>query len=129
MLSLACLILRSAQRERLEGRTPVTQALLRFFPPFVGEDDGIILPIYMRARVCGIVNSEEAFRLDRRVALCRRQARVTQQLLNRAQIAAGTKEMGCKAVPQGVRGGRFGEAEKTAQRDHLALHDPRIERP
>jgi hypothetical protein len=76
-----------------------------------------------------VVDSEEAFGLDGSIALGRRQAGMTQQLLNCAQIAAGSEKMGCKAVPQGVRGGRFREAEKTSQRGHLALHDPWVERP
>jgi hypothetical protein len=86
------------------------------------------LPVEMSAGMCRIVNGEEAFGLDRSIALGCRQAGMAQQLLNCAQIAAGTEQMSRKAVPQGVRRGRLGEAEKTAQRGHLALHDPRVER-
>ena len=68
----------------------------------------------MGAGVRGVVDGEEALGLDRSIALGRREARMTQQFLNRAKIAARTEEVGCKAVPQGVRGRRFGEAEKTA---------------
>src|SRR5271155_5008883 len=86
------------------------------------------LPIEMGAGVRGVVNCKETLGLNRSVALGCRQTRMTQQLLNCTQIAAGTEEMGCKAVSQGVRGRRFGEAEETAQRGHLALNYPRIER-
>src|SRR3954447_5285388 len=78
-------------------------------------------PVEVGAGMRGVVNSKETLGLDRSIALGRRQARMTQQLLNCAQVAAGAEEMGCKAVPQGVRGRRFGEAEKTSQRGHLAL--------
>ena len=69
-----------------------------------------------------IVDGEEALGFDRSIALRRRQAGVAQQLLDRAQIAAGAEKMRRKAVPQGMRGRGVGKAEKAAQRRHLPLH-------
>jgi len=54
---------------------------------------------------------------------------VTQQFLDRAEIAAAAEQMRREAVAQRVRGCCFGEAEGVAQCLHLALHDPRVERP
>src|SRR6516162_5150267 len=88
----------------------------------------VLSPLKMRARVSGLVNRQKALGFDRGVALCRRQACVTQQLLDGAQIAAGTEQMGCKAVAESVRGRGFGQTQTNAQRGHLALHDPRVER-
>src|SRR5262245_6323065 len=76
-----------------------------------------------------IVDGEEAFGVDRSIALCRRQAGMTQQLLNRTQIAASTEEVRRKAVSQGMRGGGFRKTEMGAQRRHPPLYLTRVERP
>src|SRR6516164_9603962 len=88
----------------------------------------LICPTGMGAGVRGLVNGKEALGLDRGVALCRRQAGVTEKLLDRAQITAGIEKVSCKAVPQRMRGRCLRQIEKTAQRRHLPLHQARIER-
>src|SRR5215470_13380298 len=82
-----------------------------------------------RAGVCRVVNREQALCLDGGVTLRRRQTGVPQQFLDRPQIAAGAEEMGGKAVPQGVRGLRFGETQIPTNRLHLALYKTRVEWP
>src|SRR5215467_9618217 len=89
----------------------------------------VLSSLEMGSRVRSIVNRKEARGLDRGVALCSREAGVAQQLLDGAQIAAGSEQVGCKTVAEGVRGRGFRQAEETAQRRHLSLHNPRIERP
>ena len=54
-------------------------------------------------RVCGIESGQHVRGVNRRVAHCRRNARMTQQLLDGAQIGAGREQMGGETVPQGVR--------------------------
>src|SRR5207249_4929277 len=88
-----------------------------------------VLETEMRAGMRRVIDREEAFGLDRSVALCRRQAGMAQEFLNGAQIAAASEEMGGETVAQRVRGRGFGQTEKTAQRRHLPLHDPGVERP
>ena len=53
-----------------------------------------------------------------------RKAGVTHQLLDRAQVGAGTEEMGGETVAQGVRGGVARESEGAAQPGDQELNDP-----
>src|SRR5882724_13251272 len=73
----------------------------------------------VRAGMRCVVNGKEALGLDRCIALRRRQAAVTQQFLDSAQIATSAQEMRRKAVPQRMRGCGFRETEKAAQQHHL----------
>src|SRR5579883_3553017 len=70
-----------------------------------------------------LINRDEPRRIDRRVALCRRQARMAQKLLNRAEIAAGGQEMRGEAVAERMRRGGLGETEQRPQRLHPRLYD------
>src|SRR5262245_41548093 len=82
-----------------------------------------------RAGVRGMINREQALALDRSVALGRRQAGMTQKLLNGAEITAGTEQVSSKAVTQSVRRRAFGEPEQPAHSLHPALHETGIEGP
>ena len=72
----------------------------------------------------GVVDGEQAFGIDRDVALRRRQAGVAEQLLDRSQVSAAAEQVGREAVAQCVRCRRVGQAEQAAQGLHLALHAP-----
>src|SRR5208283_6121020 len=81
----------------------------RPWPPALrgGDDNNVALTLGLpvvagepRAGVGGIVDREQTRGFDRCVALGRGQAGVTQQLLDRAQIAAGAQQVGRKAMPQ-----------------------------
>src|SRR5215469_14391469 len=75
------------------------------------------------------ISSDRCVRAARGGGLRRRKAGVTQQFLDRPQIAAGAEEMGRKTVPQRVRRRRFGKTQIPADRFHLALHQTRVKRP
>ena len=54
---------------------------------------------------------------------------MTEQLLDRAQIAACVEQVRSETVPQSVGGRGVGEAKIHAQRFHPALHEARAEGP
>ena len=56
------------------------------------------------------MDAHEGVRINICIALCRRQALMTEELLNGAQVAAPGQQVRGEAVPQGVRGGGFREA-------------------
>ena len=53
---------------------------------------------------------------------------MAEHFLHASQVGAAIEEVGREAMAQGVRGRGVGEAEKAAQRGHLALHQARVER-
>src|SRR6516162_11646447 len=87
----------------------------------------LVSSIEARARVRSGINGEKALGLDLSVSLRRREAGVTQQLLDRAKIAAGAQEVSRKTVPQGMRGRGLRKTEVPAQQLHLTLHKARVE--
>ena len=58
---------------------------------------------YLGARVSGIVDGEEPCRIDRGVALRRRQAGMAEQFLDGAQIAAPGQQVRRETVTQRMR--------------------------
>src|SRR5258708_36714759 len=79
--------------------------------------------------MCTVVNGEEALGVDGGVALGGGEARVAQELLDAAEIAAAREQVSCEAVAERVRRRGLGQAQERAQPLHLALNQARIERP
>src|SRR5882757_4565140 len=82
----------------------------------------------LRPRMRRPVDGAEAGGIDVGVALGSRQARVSEQFLDGAQVAARTEQMGGEGMAQGVRRHAVGEAKLMAQLAHALLHDGRVER-
>src|SRR3546814_12357676 len=73
------------------------------------------------------VGRNEARRIDLGVALRRRQRGVTEQFLDRAQVAAIGQKMRGEAVAQRMWGRRVRQAEPAAHPAHLALYHAGVE--
>ena len=69
----------------------------------VRQDVGQVGLILVRVRACPDV--AQARRIDAGVTLGRRQAGVTEEFLNGAQVGAAGEKMRCEAVSEGMRGG------------------------
>ena len=83
---------------------------------------------HLRPRMGGPVNGAQSRGVDVGVALGRREARMSQQFLDGAQIAAGAQQVGGEGMAQGVRRHTFRQSELVTQFAHALLHDRRVER-
>ena len=79
----------------------------------------------LRPRMCVTVDVEQPRRVDRRVDLRRRQARVAEQFLKRAEVGAAREEMRREAVPQRVRRKAVGQAQPLPRRCNGTAHEVR----
>src|SRR5690606_13158755 len=79
----------------------------------------------LSARVCPAIRVEQAVRIDGGVDLGGGEAGVTQQFLDRAEVAPSGEQVGGKGVAQGVRRGRRGQAKGAAQLGDAHLDQPR----
>src|SRR4051812_36416326 len=80
------------------------------------------------ARMRGAIDFQEPLAVDAGIDLRGRERGVTEQFLNRAQVAAAAEQMGGKGMPQRMRRRAVGQAERAAQPFHGELDDPRAER-
>src|SRR5665811_707495 len=76
-------------------------------------------------RMSVLVGLQQMRAVDLRIALRGREARMPQQLLDRAQVRAGTQQMGRKGMAQRVRRRGVREAERDACSCHAKLDDAR----
>src|SRR5690606_29688022 len=74
-----------------------------------------------RARMCSAIQLQNFFRFDARVRLGGRQRFVSEQVLNRTQVAAVGEQMCGECVPQSVWRGARGQAQTSAQTLHQVL--------
>ena len=75
------------------------------------------------------VNVEKMRRVHLRVDLRRRQARVSEEFLERPQIGAACEQVRCKTVPERMRRQCFRQAEADPRRTNRAPHEVGAERP
>src|SRR5438128_1994820 len=78
----------------------------------------MVVPRSSGTRVRLVVGFHQSAEVDVRVALRRREARMTEQLLDGAQIGARAEQVGREGVPERVRS-RFVGASR---REHVTLH-------
>src|SRR5215468_10346232 len=74
-------------------------------------------------RVRAAVNLKQSLGVDAGIDLRRRERGMAEQFLDRAQIAATGQKVGGKGMPERVRRGAVGQAERAAQPRHCELND------
>src|SRR6185369_2779720 len=74
-------------------------------------------------RVRALIHCQKPLAVDAGIDLRGRERGVAEQFLDRAQIAAAAEQMGGEGMPQRMRRGAVGQAERAAQPLHGELDD------
>src|SRR5436190_20062302 len=99
----------SASSRRI-GRTVTVMTVSRYAVPL------------LRAGMRGVIDREEARRVNLGVALGGREGGMAEQFLDRTQVATAGQKMRGEGMAQGVRRRRLGQTEKQPQLLHRHLH-------